>query len=463
LQEYEREASVIVVDDSDSISMQDANAKVIAAYRHNLAMPVRHINHQIRERFATELARDSGVPRGLVSFALERNRAYPFTTGAARNVILLHTVGHRILCLDDDIQCRLAAIPNSRDSVAFRSEILESWFFASAADIATCQFVRDDILALHEKVLNISRSAISNGGGEALETDIGSVSYDVCERLGRGAARVVASQMGFFGDCGNDDPLSYYLQDPATWSRLVSSEKLYHAATANRLVLRGVRSFLIMAIINSQTGCLGLDNTAGLPPFLPVMRGEDAVFGLLTHKCVPGSLFGAIPRAILHQSGENRKFQPNAAPFRAGRFMLAETINLLIKGAGELWGSDCAARLHYLGRILHELKAVGDEDLREHLKLVIDPLLTSWMQRLEKLLENSTGTDYWAHDVCQIRDGLVYALNQIDPLAPVDLVAAYGETEAASRFRDLIKRFADLLGAWPQLVASAKRKKEYNP
>jgi len=453
LREYGRKATVIVVDDSETVSMQQANSHAIAAHSADPRMNIRCVDRESRKRLAAQLVRQDGLPTESVAFALGGSPDYPVSMGAARNTILMHSVGRCVLFLDDDIEFRLAAIPGSTDALAVGSEDPENSFFANPDEIEKCHFVNEDVIGLHEKLLNVGPAELLS----SIETTFDFASHKLGRRLESGRARVIASQMGVIGDCGLDAPFGYYLRGPETWSRLVRSEELYQAAITNRLVLDGSKRFLVTPLNHCHTHCLGLDNTQGLPPFLPVMRGEDGVFGLLVNKCVPGSLFSLIPRAILHAPEPAREFPPKAALQFAGRLALSETIMSLISAAGMLSGRDWAERAQTLGRSLQELRLLQDRDLHERLQWVIDPLLTRFIQIMEKRIENSSADEFWTRDVRQIRDALVDSLSHVSRLAPVDLLATFGETEAVRRFRDVTAKFADVLEVWPDLVALAKR------
>lgn len=453
LRDDQRNVTVLVVDDSSTDAMQESNAAVIAAHARSSGLQIRYVNQRVRERYAATLARNSGVDREVVAFGVEKNSFFPASAGAARNIILLQSLGCCLLSLDDDVLCQVALTPGSSDRVEFADVTTARWFLSGGDEVGASRFVPENILDLHDRMLNIDATAFTPGfeGIAGIE----SMPVDLCRRMGEGRARVVASQMGILGDCGVDDTLLFYLQDSDGWSNLIRSESSYRSGIRNRLCLSGAKDFVITPRIHSQAGCLGLDNRNGLPPFLPVMRGEDVVLGLLIRVCEPEGLFGLIPRAILHAPETAREFQPDSALQRAGRFSLAETINLLITGAGGVWGRNCMERLRSLGRSLHELRWADDHDLRDHLHRIMDPILRKWMQKLEQRIEDSK-TGIWTSDLRQIRDQLLCGLNHFDPLAPLDLRAMGNEDEAPSRLREVASRFADFLQAWPALVAQAR-------
>ena len=452
LREQQQNVTVLIMDDSSTKTMQEANATVVAAHAKLSGLKIRYVDQDARKHYITTLARKSGVDRRIVAFGLERSEYYPVSAGAARNMILLQSLGHYILSLDDDIACRIVSVPGSTDGIEFADGTASRWFLKDADEVYSSRFVSDNLLDLHEKMLNMNAGTFTSPGQEITWT--GSIPLDLYRRAQPGRARIIASQMGILGDCGIDDTMPFYLQDSDGWSELVRNESSYSSGIRNRLTLTGAKNFMITPRIHSQAGCLGLDNTNGLPPFLPVMRGEDVVLGLLMRVCEPDGLFGLIPRAILHSPETARTFPPLSTSQRTGRFSLAETINLLITGTGGAWGRDSMERLYSLARSLHELKRADDRDLRDHLHRIIVPVLRNWMQKLEQRLDKSKA-EIWTNDIRYIRDQLLCGLNHFDHLRPFDLQAMCGDDEAPSRLREVVSNFADFLDAWPTLVFHA--------
>jgi hypothetical protein len=453
LREDQRDVLVLVIDDSTSDSMQAANAAVVAGQGKSSILRIRYMNRHSRDSFAEELSRSAGVDRDLVDFGIQKSNAFPNSAGAARNTILLQSVGRCLLSLEDDILCRIALTPGATDSVQFADQTVGRWFLASAEEGNEVQFVPGNLLELHEKALRIDASNFTLD--HAAATISNSTPIDLWRRLGVGRTRVIASQMGLIGDCGIEDPMIFYLQEPEGWLNLTRNEATYRFGIRSRLGLSGSNKFIITPRIHSQAGCLGLDNRTGLPPFFPVMRGEDVVLGLLLRLCEPDGLFGLIPRAILHHPETAREFHPDAALNRAGRFSLTETINLLITGAGGVWGNTCMERLASLGRSLAEMiRSAEDRELREHLHRVIDPVLKRWLQKLVQRLEEPRPGP-WTADMRRIHDQLLSGLNHFDPLTPFDLHVLPGDEQTPCRLREVVARFADFLQAWPTLMHHA--------
>lgn len=202
---------------------------------------------------------------------------------------------------------------------------------------------------------------------------------------------------------------------------------------------------------------MGIDNSNLLPPFTPVMRGEDLIFGSLLVKCIPSALFGAIPSAILHEPGEKRRFTADAAVVRAGRFMTGETLALLAR-IEPIRGSSSAALMQSLGVHLQELKRLADDEFEAHVRSAVEPMVILCMQQLEAAIERqSRVSTFWLNDALEIRAAALAALNTRNYSAPSDLENAFGIEDGQARFRSLVEQFGLLLTAWPDLVRAAEK------
>ncbi len=454
--QFGREIEVLVVDDSESLEMQKANLTLIAGFNHDPRLTIHYANQKSRLHYAKKLASESGLPEDVVEFALSNPDGYQFSGGSSRNTILLGISGSCFLYLDDDVQVRLAQIPDSREDVVLQSSPFSSWFFSSPEALSACQFIEEDLLGLHERALNIDEDIVLRSDDSHWLIDLSTVSTRRLRQIARSGFNVVTSSMGIVGDSGFDDPMAYFLLGPETFSRLTENEVVYESALTNRLVLYGTRQSSLSDRFECHSYCMGVDNVALLPPFMPVMRGEELVFGSLVSSCIPGALFTVIPRAIFHQPAETRQFARNAAVTRAGRFMTGETLAFLI-GGEKARGSSRAELIRSMGSRLQELSRQSADDLNDQIRTTVEPMLVSWIERLESISgEVKSPQTFWAKDIMKIRDAILSSLNDRDHSIPSDLEQAFGLNEGQRRFSDLLRQFASTLQAWPTLVEGAQ-------
>jgi hypothetical protein len=455
LELFGRKVELLIVDDSETPEMQQENLRVLESFSSSPGVTARYANGEDRREFAYSLAEESGVNPELALFALTNVYGYPVSVGAARNAILFASAGECVLYLDDDVQCRWAVVPGSTDGFQFDPNAFNGRFFADAADVELCHFVHEDLLKLHERLLNVSRWSLEDSTAAANEVDFSGLSSGLLQHMSSGNSMVLASFLGLLGDAAIDDPLQYFVQGPETLAALTSSEELYRNALKNRMILRGARSYLITKELECMSYCMALNHKDLLPPFLPVQRAEEMVFGSLLMRCVPGALFGVAPRAILHRPQPARSFAPEAAFDRAGKFTLGELINVLITTAS-VHGVSRRDRLLSAGEQLKSIARLDDDDLAERLRKCMEPSLVFQIQQLELALQKLHPVpEFLANDTLRLRDGCLSALNQRDCTVPYDFERLWLPQECRVRFRQLIGRFASLLEEWPALMDAA--------
>jgi hypothetical protein len=196
---------------------------------------------------------------------------------------------------------------------------------------------------------------------------------------------------------------------------------------------------------------MGLDNRELLPPFFPVGRNEDGIFGRMMERCIPGACTAHLPWSIAHLPPGKRAYQTDAA--RRNR------VSDLVMACISNWPGSPAARtaegaLPSLGRHFLELAGLGAVALCEELRHELRKAASLRIQRCEALLKkHQDSPEFWANGVRRqihlVRDGMM------DPafLVPCDLPCA--EEDAPSRVCELILSFGRLLSSWPAMIQAA--------
>lgn len=458
LDRYGRTAEIMVMDDSRSPGMQSANRAVIAALPKSGRVAIRYGNRRSRRRFAEQLAQRAGIPTDLVSFGLLGKDGYAITIGAARNSLLLGSAASHVLFVDDDVVCRSTLIPNSSEQVTFEetADCFETWHLGGRSEARNFRSPGEDLLTQHERALGFDRSAALEAA-YSNPAMISNASAALIERAMRGNGRVAVSSIGILGDAAIDNPICYFLQNPASLVRLTQSEDTYQRALEQRAVMRGPTNLVISDRGNCMSYCIGLDNTRLLPPFMPVQRAEELVFGWLVNRCIPGALFAAIPRAVLHDPPEVRtfKFAPGAAvgsAFTTGESLVAAIVSETIRGA------EADDRLRSLATRIREVSRIGNYEFQEYLAAAMAPLFESVIQRLgraQQQLAASPGP--WTHAITQFKDQYIRALDKRVFTAPSDLPRLNEAERSDTQLRSLLEQFAGLLEAWPVLFEACNK------
>jgi hypothetical protein len=263
--------------------------------------------------------------------------------------------------------------------------------------------------------------------------------------------------MGIAGDSAIDNPIPYFIASEASFARLTASAEIYQMAMRSRMILRGPTRRTLSPITQGLSYCMAVDNTEILPPFLPVCRGEEAVFVALVNRCIPGALFGSIPRAIVHQPFEQRFYPPGVAIDRAGKLVASTTLAGVI-ASEQVDGACAAGRMRALGGRLRELSLLDRAAFPARIKSAVAPALISQLRRLSRIALSRIGdSDPWRPDISAMVDGYLRSLNERDHSVPLDLERAFGADVGRVRFRTLLGELGSLLQAWPDIRAAADR------
>lgn len=437
-----RAVEVVVTDDSASTEVQKDNRAALQRLEKDFNVQIRYAGWPEKSRFAKSLAAESAVPPDVIRFALFGDERCPLSTGANRNCVLLDTVGALVLSVDDDTRCRIAAAPERDDAVAFYAghDPSEFWFFPDRARaLASVGFVEVDVLGCHEALLG---SHVSEVGGPV-----------------DASGRVAITLSGLIGDSGMASPRHYLTLTGASRERLVASPDDYRSAFRSREVLRTVRRPTISAGSFCMTTFLGLDNRSLLPPFFPVQRNADGVFGLLRQKCMAGSHMAFLPWALLHAPEASRAFSADDVRSDAAGIRMADVVIACVLGHQARKGRVTdATRVRRLGKHLQGLGSSTLQDFEAHVRGLLRYRAHAFITTLQSRLQTyGASPPFWAEEVSQVTELMLKATTTEDYVVPRDLRHGQDAEQARVLSQQLVAGFGQLLEAWPALVAAATR------
>jgi hypothetical protein len=441
---HARTPEFIVVDGSNREDSGETVRAALSALPRSKGEVIRYAGLVEKRRFGAELARESSVDRDIVDFALFGDARCRRTTGANRNALLLDTIDALVFSADDDTVCRTAAAPEPQASVAITSDYDPTafWFFP------------DRRRALE---------AAPEGGADPLDDHERFLGRTVADLAGMAdaAGEVTITLHGLVGDSGMGAPRYFLSLDGASRERLLASEEAYRSALRSREVLRTVSRPTLAASAFCMTPFYGFDNRRLLPPFFPVERNSDGVFGLMVHKYVAGSRVAFLPSVLLHAPQEHRSFADGAASADAASVRIADVLIAVIQ-AHKLTsmeeGDD--VRLARLGSFLGDLASLETDDFArvagttQQLRTLAATALLE-----QRLREHAGAPGFWADDVKKTIETLRGTAANGDYIVPRDLSEGRDRHSALELARELVMKYGELLDAWPVLVESARRLK----
>ena len=427
---------------ADGSAGEENGARTRAALRALAATidaTIRYAGPAEKRRFADALVRESAVSGEVVDFALFGDRRCRLSTGANRNSLLLDTLDTLVLSVDDDTLCRTAVAPTQQESVAFVStyDPTEFWFFPDRRGaLEAGHVVETDLLGCHEELLG--RPVTDFDGAAGL------------------TGRVSITLPGLVGDSGMGSPRYFLTLGGGSRERLLQSPDAYQSAMRSREVLRTVPQPTIAATAFCMTTFFGFDNRLLLPPFFPVERNSDGIFGLMVHRYVAGSHVGFIPWLLLHAPPDPRAFDRDEAWTEAEGVKIADIlISCIVPHAGTA-DAGGAARFQQLGKYLRDLGSLPTDDFEAFVGAAQQLRNLAATTLLEtRLREHRALPDFWADDVRRTIDALRKTATKSDYIVPRELRNADDANGARRLTPQLVSKFGGLLEAWPALVEAA--------
>lgn len=199
---------------------------------------------------------------------------------------------------------------------------------------------------------------------------------------------------------------------------------------------------------------IGLDNRSMLPPFLPVMRGEDTIFSRMIKLFYQDSLIGTLPFTITHSPEGHRMFDEQAV-FDV-RLVLSELIlNMLDAYQPPVGGFSAKGYSNALGKFFTDIGTLTLDDFEEYVKQLWLKWGSYTTENIEMLLmKHDFKPAYWAKllETYAISIREHSCANYIS--AAKDLYAG-DERAAALSSRDIIRRYGEVLEWWPVIYDAA--------
>jgi len=440
--QHARDPDFVIADESSSAETRDVTRTALQRLTRTFNARIRYAGPSEKTRFAEAVARESRVPLSVIRFALLGDERCPVSTGANRNCLLLDTVGGLVLSVDDDTRCRIGAAPGRQDAVAFHTgyDPSEFWFFPDRASaLESVARVEMDVLSCHEALLG---HAIADVGG-----------------AGDATGRVVATLHGLVGDSGMSSPRYYLTLTGASRDRLLASAEAYRSALQSREILRAVDRPTISTSSFCMTTFLGLDNRVLLPPFLPVQRNSDGVFGLLVQTCTSDNRLAFLPWVLLHAADGLRTFAPDEMSTDGESVRLADIVMACARSheTANRHLTD-ATRFRRLGKHLQSLGALHLTEFEAHVRGLLRYRTHAFITILQGHLQTyGASPRFWSEDVTQMMALMVTAMTREDYVVPRDLRQQCDVEDARRLSQQLVVRFGELLEAWPGIVAAARR------
>jgi len=454
-----RSLDYLVIDGAQTAETRDQTRTMLHQIVRKHGVTARYAGHEETQRFADALS-NAGVARSAIDFGLFDPEQCDATYGAQRNAVLLATVGRLVLCADDDTVCQVASVPGSTTdglTLSSQNDATSLWFFLDQdGALAAGRPAARDVFGIHEGLLGSEVAGCVEVGGTANLLRVDDMDAAMLRAIESGRARVPVTTTGMHGDAGSGMPPAIRLLDRASRARLTETDDTYETLALSRHVQRGVTVPTISSSPYLMTIGAAFDNRTLLPPFFPVLRGEDTIYGFTLGACLEGACIGHLPFTVQHSPAEERHVASDASTQFADHPTWFDLVIACIQSYSPPPGGSAEERIAGLGRRVREIASLSPADFEEFLLLWVWRMKALVMARLTAELEEfEVASKSWGQDVRHYLERLRGSLAERSYLMPPELAKRF-PSDRHKRMQLLIVRFGQLLESWPAMVDAAR-------
>ncbi|MFA6076923.1 MAG: hypothetical protein WC735_02505 [Candidatus Paceibacterota bacterium] len=292
LKKYGRAPRILVIDDSEEPQNAQKTREICSSHGANYQGKIECMDRNDRAEMAKILAKEKGVSLEVLNFALCGDKLSTTTAGAVRNTFLLKTRGEKILIVDDDVVYNFFS-PIFEEPPLFSIENpLEYWFLEGDETPPTSLFkpVEVDLLDIHESMLGKKAGEIL---GQNIPDDMKGM-------------EIMDTYMGAYGDSPMESHIPLLLL-PQVYEKFKNISPIqYKAIKGTRKIIQVPFSTTVYQGPICTSMVVGIDNRQLPPPFIPIGRAQDLVFGTTRWTAFPSKLSVYLPILIGHERPDKK-------------------------------------------------------------------------------------------------------------------------------------------------------------
>lgn len=413
-----------------------------------------------RRRYTKILSRSSGIPASLIDIALLPSKGIRSGCGANRNQILLANTGKIFVSIDDDSILRAILHPQMRDNtvnLSCHQDPFDHWTYKDRACLLSSAQVNagTSVISRHNEVIGRYVGDLYPSGRHL---EVSHICQHLCADLIRGDASVIVSSAGVAGDSGTSDSMYLNLLVGKSRERVLGDDRRYLMAHRSREVLRVSDCITVVHGSPLLGGCIAIDNRERLPPFLPLGRNADGLFGQMAAICVRGGYIVQLPWAYYHFPPETREYTGSVGEC-GGRFSISELLSVMIRFLfNHPGGISMISSVRTLGIIFSDFSFLGIREIENELRKWLSIRFAEECAQIEYLKRDQTAiSGRWELDV---REWITCRRNAIvnsAAICPAEFATAGDPWAGLERFRSLVRDYATLLSVWPEITTAAQK------
>ena len=356
-----------VIDDSRNAENFERNQEVVGAFAAASPIETIHFDREKQRALMKDLIGKAPEQEESIRFLIDFERwKDKWTGGLARNYALLLSTGKRLVMMDDDVLFQVYEPHPRPKGISLRDEIREAQFFDEVGDWPGLKMRPElDPVKAHLYCLGLPlKKALGRLGVNGLLPEhLAGCTVSEIRRL-QADSPVVVTQCGSLGDPGIGNNTWLIELTGESRDKMLASEESVARAIANDNAWIGRKQPHIAACSN-MSAITGVDNRQPVPPYFPIGRGEDRLFGIMLAALYPDVSVVDYPWAAPHLSLENRARDAGKPAFKGIR-KFPEFLSRWLLGRFEpSTGSEKARDFEWLARPFTELAEHSDSALSQ--------------------------------------------------------------------------------------------------
>lgn len=449
-----------VIDDSRQQDNRDKNQATCEDFSAAHGVKLQYFGAKEQDQVLNQLK--ARLPEHVtgIDFLLRRYQQNPTlpSYGRTRNWGLLLGAGRKLVLIDDDILFQRVKPTAPEQGLAITSGPRTANFFSADKE--------------WQKLLDTRHSDPSRG---SFSQALGATLAQALPLIGNGSlpqnsfrdlhpadftqvdadSRILLTSCGYAGDPGTTSNVWIY-QLPANYrQQLLTSaqEYRYHITARNAWLGSFTHSFRNQCSLMSPL--TGIDSSQLMPPYFPLLRNEDLLFGSMLHYLHPNGLFLDNPWAVPHLPAEHRQWEKDLALTPQSYGLLDFSSDALVLNAASPSVDSASERLLACANFFSSLSQLSDKTLDEQIAEQTLGLRTTQIIRLSKVLEESKEAPaFWTQDLQRIIQAGEQSLGAALPSGFQAVPGSKDEQKALAR--SLWNDFAQGIRGWEACMRVTK-------
>ncbi|MGA9575323.1 MAG: hypothetical protein WBS20_15390 [Lysobacterales bacterium] len=449
-----------IIDDSRKAENTRQNQALAERYESRITAPVQYFGQAEQASWLDRLIAGRPEHENAIRFLADRSRWKEFwTAGLSRNLALLLSAGKRLVMIDDDAVCEVYDPPLPGPEITFSDDPREAVFFGNEQEWSHLrQPINPDPIDRHMQCLGLTFSEAlkvlgdhhlkPSGFKNATALQLSELQTD---------SEILVTECGSLGCPGTSRNTWLPDMPPASLKRMLVSEEKTAQALGSRKVWSGRHQphFTPRANMSQITG---FDNRRMLPPYLPIMRGQDRLFGYMLDFIFPTALTLDYPWAAPHLPLPDRKWHDRDLNFTPGDSFPMFFVEKIIGSRSNCLSNCTQERLSSLSGWFNDMATTSTASL---IRMYRDNRLqgdSARLAHLTDLLEKTNPAPVnWQN---YLRNGISQLNADLDLASRPDfeirgLPAALPREELITFWKTVWGDFASALSAWPEIRQAA--------